>query len=169
MSSNFSLKRIGDALSAIGLFTGLIISAWKGMCVITGSSYPIMVVSSESMEPVFYRGDLILLWNNAREVNVGDISVVGFFGRRLPMVHRAIEVLNGSDNGKEGILRAITVHSTTDSFIQWGRSYVHREEIIGLVWIHVPYIGRVALALRENPILFLYPGVATLVVVGLCG
>ena len=80
------------------------------MCVITGSSYPIMVVSSESMEPVFYRGDLILLWNNQREVNVGDIPVVWFPGRRLPMVHRAIEVLNGFDDGGESMPRYLALY-----------------------------------------------------------
>ena len=49
------------------------------------------------MEPALYRGDLIILWNHQQKVNVGDIPVVWFPGRRLPMVHRAITILNQSD------------------------------------------------------------------------
>lgn len=105
MSSRSSLKRITSILLPIALFIGLISSAWKVMCVITGSSHPVMVVSSESMEPAFYRGDIILLWNHQEEVNVGDIPVVWFPGRRLPMVHRAITVLNQSDGNQESMSR----------------------------------------------------------------
>ncbi|OQD81913.1 hypothetical protein PENANT_c024G09298 [Penicillium antarcticum] len=65
---------------------------WKGACMISGSAYPIMVVSSESMEPAFRRGDLILLWNQQEHIRAGDIPVVWFPGRPLPMVHRAIKV-----------------------------------------------------------------------------
>ncbi|KAJ5950781.1 signal peptidase I [Penicillium vulpinum] len=133
-----------------------------------------MVVSSESMEPEFYRGDLILLWNHQEKINVGDIPVVWFPGRRLPMVHRAIAVLNHSDDDQGSMSRQLILTKGDncqfdDSFFYpVGRSYVHREEIIGLVQGHVPYIGRVALVLNDNPA-FLYPAAATLIAVGLWG
>lgn len=34
---------------------------WKGMMVVTGSESPVVVVLSGSMEPSFYRGDLLIL------------------------------------------------------------------------------------------------------------
>uniref|UniRef100_A0A914W1I7 Signal peptidase complex catalytic subunit SEC11 n=1 Tax=Plectus sambesii TaxID=2011161 RepID=A0A914W1I7_9BILA len=36
---------------------------WKGLMVVTGSESPIVVVLSGSMEPAFYRGDLLFLTN----------------------------------------------------------------------------------------------------------
>lgn len=69
-----------------------ILMAWKGLCAITASTHPILVVTSESMEPAFSRGDLIILWNRRVHVHAGDIPVVWFPGRPSPMVHRVISV-----------------------------------------------------------------------------
>jgi len=44
------------------------------------------------MEPTFYRGDIIFLWNRQETIRVGDIPVVWFSGRKEPMVHRAIKI-----------------------------------------------------------------------------
>ncbi|KAF4815966.1 Signal peptidase complex catalytic subunit SEC11 [Colletotrichum siamense] len=66
--------------------------AWKALSLATNCAYPAMVVLSESMEPAFSRGDIILL-ANWQEVEVGDIPVIWFQGQPLPMVHRAVEVL----------------------------------------------------------------------------
>jgi signal peptidase len=38
------------------------------------------------MEPAFYRGDLIFLWNRQERIRAGDIPVVWFEGRELPRV-----------------------------------------------------------------------------------
>lgn len=37
---------------------------WKGLMVVTGSESPIVVVLSGSMEPAFFRGDLLFLTNH---------------------------------------------------------------------------------------------------------
>ncbi|KAF4831759.1 Signal peptidase complex catalytic subunit SEC11 [Colletotrichum siamense] len=66
--------------------------AWKALSLATNCAYPAMVVLSESMEPAFSRGDIILL-ANWQDVEVGDIPVIWFQEQPLPMVHRAVEVL----------------------------------------------------------------------------
>lgn len=66
---------------------------WKASMITTGSPYPVIVVISESMVPAFHRGDLLFLWNRQRWIQAGEIPVCWFPGRRLPMVHRAIEVI----------------------------------------------------------------------------
>lgn len=66
--------------------------AWEVLCLITGTRYPVLVVTSESMEPAFHRGDLIFLWNRETVIRSGDIPVIWIPGRPLPMVHRAITV-----------------------------------------------------------------------------
>jgi signal peptidase len=65
--------------------------AWKALSLATDSTQPIIVVVSESMSPAFHRGDVCLIWNRSKVIEVGDIPVIWFQGRQLPMVHRAIE------------------------------------------------------------------------------
>ena len=45
------------------------------------------------MEPAFYRGDVLFVWNRAEIFDVGEIAVCWFKGRPLPMVHRIIQRL----------------------------------------------------------------------------
>lgn len=42
------------------------------------------------MSPAFQRGDVCLVWNRSEVVNVGDIPVVWFQRRDLPMVRGAV-------------------------------------------------------------------------------
>ncbi|KAI1172195.1 hypothetical protein F4777DRAFT_562910 [Nemania sp. FL0916] len=69
---------------------------WKGLSVLTNSSYPIVCVVSESMAPTFYRGDLLLLWNWTASAEPGDIPVVWFYHTPLPMVHRIVQTTQDS-------------------------------------------------------------------------
>ncbi|CAG8342563.1 unnamed protein product [Penicillium nalgiovense] len=128
---------------------------WKGACTISGSKYPIMVVSSESMEPAFRRGDLILLWNQQEHIRAGDIPVVWFPGRPLPMVHRAIKVsykiTNQSEPARQLILTKGDNNEVDDvPLYPNGRSSVYRQEIVGLVIGYIPHVGRLILALKER-------------------
>ena len=84
-------RLLAETLPVVWIIATLFM-VWKGLCTLTNSEHPVLVVSSGSMEPAFYRGDLILLWNRQKQVRTGDIPVVWFPGRPLPMVHRAIKV-----------------------------------------------------------------------------
>ena len=64
---------------------------WHSLCAITHTSSPIVVVTSESMEPVYQRGDVLLVSNRDPSIELGEIVVVWLEGRRLPFVHRVIE------------------------------------------------------------------------------
>lgn len=79
-----------ELLPTLLAVTGVFMS-WKTLSLVTGSLNPIIVVISESMSPAFHRGDVCLLWNRRPSIKVGDIPVVWFEGRELPMVHRTIE------------------------------------------------------------------------------
>ena len=81
---------------------------WKGLMVVTGSESPIVVVLryivitlltvivsplSGSMEPAFYRGDLLFLTNNQEDpIRTGEIVVFKVKDRDIPIVHRVIKV-----------------------------------------------------------------------------
>ena len=48
---------------------------------------------SGSMEPAFYRGDLLFLTNYREEpIRVGEIVVFKIEGREIPIVHRVLKV-----------------------------------------------------------------------------
>jgi signal peptidase I len=65
----------------------------SGLMVMTGSESPIVVVLSGSMEPAFYRGDLLMLTNDVDDpIRTGDITVFKIEGRDIPIVHRVIKV-----------------------------------------------------------------------------
>ena len=65
---------------------------WKGLCTITDSPSPIVVVLSGSMEPAFQRGDLLLLWTRelVRETEVGEVVVYNIKDKDIPIVHRVV-------------------------------------------------------------------------------
>ena len=46
------------------------------------------------MEPAFQRGDLIVLWNNDKVVDVGEVVACWLRGKELPMVHRVVQRLS---------------------------------------------------------------------------
>ena len=48
---------------------------------------------SGSMEPAFFRGDLLFLGNDVQEpIRAGEIVVFKIEGREIPIVHRVIKV-----------------------------------------------------------------------------
>jgi signal peptidase len=72
---------------------------WKGMMVVTGSESPVVVVLSGSMEPSFYRGDLLILGDNQNEpITAGEIVVFRIKGRDIPVVHRVIRAFVETPN-----------------------------------------------------------------------
>ena len=54
-----------------------------------------MVVLSGSMEPAFQRGDLLFLWNRARETQIGEVVVYNVKGKDIPIVHRVVRRFGG--------------------------------------------------------------------------
>lgn len=64
---------------------------WKGLSVLTDTESPVVVVLSGSMEPAFYRGDLLFLSMPNQKFRVGDITVYKVPGAEIPIVHRVLE------------------------------------------------------------------------------
>ena len=112
------------------LASGLMI--WKGLGLITNTESPIVVVlryvllcgeymraskipdrqlcglSSGSMEPAFYRGDLLFLTNPPNQrYETGDITVYKVPGADIPIVHRVLETHDLAKRGK-GYVRFVT-------------------------------------------------------------
>jgi signal peptidase len=75
----------------IGLVLAVLIN--QGLGYALQAEKPIMAVVSNSMVPVFYRGDLIVVKGmDCNEIEVGDIIVYDNPIRRIPIVHRVVEI-----------------------------------------------------------------------------
>ena len=68
--------------------------SWKSLVLFTGSESPVVVVLSGSMEPAFYRGDILFLNMGTAPLRTGEIVVYqkSLQDTDIPIVHRIIQV-----------------------------------------------------------------------------
>merc|ERR1711934_1132760 len=93
---------LGQVLNlALIVFSALMI--WKGLMFITKAESPVVVVLSGSMEPAFYRGDILFLNRGDHPFRVGEVCVFKIKGRDIPIVHRIMKVHERTD-GKLDLL-----------------------------------------------------------------
>jgi len=73
-----------------------------GLRVALHTDSPLVIVVSGSMEPVFYRGDIILLKGvtSPDQVKVGDVIVYKRPGYEYPIIHRVRYISTVKINGK---------------------------------------------------------------------
>ncbi|SPO04057.1 Signal peptidase complex catalytic subunit SEC11 [Cephalotrichum gorgonifer] len=135
---------------------GLILSSafmmWKGLCTLTDSPSPIVVVLSGSMEPAFQRGDLLFLWNRnlVAPTEVGEVVVYNVKGKDIPIVHRVVRTFGTGPHAK--LLTKGDNNAGDDSELYArGQDYLEREDIIGSVVGYVPFVGYVTIMLSEHP------------------
>ncbi|MEM7822889.1 MAG: signal peptidase I [Candidatus Aenigmatarchaeota archaeon] len=66
---------------------------YYGLSIVLNTDMPIVAVESNSMVPVFYKGDLLVLKGvEPDELNVGDVIVFSPSSETLPIVHRIIYI-----------------------------------------------------------------------------
>jgi signal peptidase len=124
---------------------------WYGLRFVFRTEYPVLAVASESMEPVLYKGDLIVIEGieNVSDIYVapkdadppGDILV--YQGPAEMIVHRAIDERTGTD-GKIVFI----IHG--DNNVDGANEQVHESKIIGrYTGFKVPWLGNIALAFQD--------------------
>ncbi|KAG1793068.1 uncharacterized protein HD556DRAFT_517286 [Suillus plorans] len=147
---------------------------WKGLGLILNTESPIVVVLSGSMEPAFYRGDLLFLTNPpGQRYHTGDITVYRIPGAEIPIVHRVLEtrdVFIPFDNSTENrivnnrlaklklppgehqlMLTKGDNNHVDDIDLYQGLEWLDRRHIIGKVRGFLPYIGYVTIAMNDFP------------------
>lgn len=124
---------------------------WYGLRFVFRTEYPVLAVASGSMEPILYKGDLIVIEGiqNVSDIYVatkdtdppGDILV--YQGATEMIVHRAIDKRTGTD-GKIVFI----IHGDANG--EGANEYVHESKIIGrYVGFKVPWLGHIALAFQK--------------------
>ncbi|KAF9224959.1 hypothetical protein BS17DRAFT_779354 [Gyrodon lividus] len=169
-----TLRRLGfrHLLLQVLNFASVIASGlmlWKGLGLFFNTESPIVVVLSGSMEPAFYRGDLLFLTNPVNErYHTGDITVYKIPGAQIPIVHRVLEthdilVSNSTTRSKKDpfakyapgpnqlLLTKGDNNHVDDIELYQGLDFLERRHIIGKVRGFLPYIGYVTIAMNDFP------------------
>merc|ERR1711879_981110 len=136
---------------------GMVISSalmiWKSLICLSGSESPIVVVLSGSMEPAFYRGDLLVLthYRNEPVVN-GEIVVYRLNEREIPIVHRVIKRHENTETGEIKYLTKGDNNQVDDrGLYSPGQNWITPKDIIGRARAQAPYVGMVTIILNDNP------------------
>ncbi|CAB3406996.1 unnamed protein product [Caenorhabditis bovis] len=125
---------------------------WKGMMVLTGADSPVVVVLSGSMEPAFYRGDLLLLTNDRTDpVRAGDITVFKIEGREIPIVHRVIKVHEKDDENTKILTKGDNNQVDDRGLYAPGQLWLTRNDIVGRTKGILPYVGMVTIIMNDYP------------------
>lgn len=124
--------------------------AWKTLSVVANSHLPIVVVLSGSMEPAFYRGDILFLWNRDHRARVGDVVVYEVQGRNIPIVHR---VLREHHSEEKQFLFTKGDNNAVDDLGLYAKKqpYLNQEtDLVGTVKAYLPKVGYVTILITEN-------------------
>lgn len=129
---------------------------WKGLAVTLNTVSPVVVVLSGSMEPAFYRGDLLFLsLPRDRNLRIGEIPVFEVPEGKIPIVHRLIEN-HDEPNQERQMLSKGDNNGENDVGLYNGLKYLTRSNLIGKVNGYVPYVGYVTIVMVRHLNLFLY-------------
>ncbi|KAJ1912474.1 Signal peptidase complex catalytic subunit [Tieghemiomyces parasiticus] len=125
---------------------------WKGLGLYHNTESPIVVVLSGSMEPAFYRGDILFLSNPAVPIDIGEITVFKVEGQEIPIVHRVLKVHTDADTGKQLLLTKGDNNQGDDRVLyNRGQMWVKNEHVVGRVRGYVSYVGMVTIILNDYP------------------
>ena len=153
---SYNMRRSASNLLLVLQRISMMFMSVKLLSLLSDSPIPINVVTSESMEPAFRRGDVIFIWNREPLIRVGDIPVVWIPGRKQPMVHRAIHVhceMYGEDRAAAVRQKILTKGDNNDGddrpLYPPGQAFVSRDDVVGVVRGYIPWLGWPTIALTE--------------------
>lgn len=135
---NWKREIIGD-IAVVAIVLLIIGGGTFGLQLYLGTPTPLWAVESGSMEPVLYRGDLVIVRAvDPETLEVGDIIIFNVSVVDVPVVHRIIEIelVNGT-------LRFTTKGDNNHSADWWDP--IAANSIIAKVIGTVRYLGFIAL------------------------
>jgi len=124
---------------------------WKAFMVYTGSESPVVVVLSGSMEPTFYKGDILFLNLGTEPFSIGETVVFKIPGREIPIVHRILEVHERED-GHQDILTKGDNNDGFDRPLYSGQTWIRKDQILGRARGLLPHVGHLTIIMSEFPI-----------------
>ena len=174
------LKSVKKFLIDVITFAAVVGSAlmmWNVGKLITNTESPVVVVLTGSMEPAFYRGDLLLVTHFSEDLKMGDIIVFKVKNQVIPIVHRALVLqVNPNQKPDSPSINVKLLDQVDDFFTKNplnepfsllskgdnnpvddrglyspGQLWLTREDLIGKIRAYCPYVGYLTILLNENP------------------
>ncbi|KAJ3521811.1 hypothetical protein NM208_g13124 [Fusarium decemcellulare] len=108
--------------------------AWKALSLWADTPFPALVVTTESMVPAFYPGDVLFISNNKNPATVGDLP------ESEDLDQRQLILTKGDNNEVDDV-----------SLYPDGQSYIYRHQILGFVRGYIPWLGWLVILL-QNPL-----------------
>lgn len=111
---------------------------WKALMIMTMSESPIVVVLSGSMEPLYYRGDILFLYNREEKICTGDVVVYQNGEQEIPIVHRVIAIQERE--GKEYFILTKGDNNNGDDRGLYNpvKLWIEKKDILGKVKGYLP-------------------------------
>jgi len=146
-------RQMATQVLSLALIVCSAIMIWKGLVVVSGSESPVVVVLSGSMEPAFFRGDILFLWMGNEDFRVGEIVVFKVKGRDIPIVHRILEVHEKEDGSAEILTKGDNNPVDDRGLYNPGQLWLEKDDILGRARGALPYVGMITIQLTDYPIL----------------
>lgn len=125
---------------------------WKLLVALTGCESPVVVVLSGSMEPGYYRGDALSLYNPST-LYAGDVLVFQVDGRDIPIVHRILD-LHENDKKELFILSKGDNNNVDDrGLYEPDKYWLENKHILGLSVGYLPNVGILTIWINECVVL----------------
>jgi signal peptidase len=87
---SMKVRKILNQMVQLVLVVGSAVMFWKALMLVTKCESPIVVVLTGSMEPAYYRGDILFIHNREDKFNTGDVIVFKLKDHEIPIVHRTL-------------------------------------------------------------------------------
>ena len=108
---------------------------------------PLVSVMSESMEPAYQVGDLLLVHGYEHEYQQGEVIIFKAPHQSMKIVHRIVEtephIITKGDNNHWNDAEGSLYHAD--------RPWVDQEDIHGTVYARIPLIGYPSMLCRGHP------------------
>lgn len=135
----------------LGLVVTSALMIWKTLMVVSGSETPVVVVLSGSMEPGFWRGDILFLWLGSAPFRVGEVVVFKLPDRDVPIVHRIIKVHQKHDGRTEILTKGDNNEDDDRGLYPPGERFLNEKYVIGRAVGYLPWVGYVTLVMNDYP------------------
>ncbi|EGR31324.1 sec11, putative [Ichthyophthirius multifiliis] len=127
------------------------LTIWRILMIITYSDSPIVVVLSGSMEPLYYRGDILTLYNREEKIYTGDVVVYKNGDQEIPIVHRVIAIQEKDGEDYYILTKGDNNLSDDRGLYQNRKIWLHKKDILGKIKGYCPYLGIVTIILNDYP------------------
>ena len=146
-----SYRRYVHKAINLGLIVTSALMMWKGLMVLSGCESPVVVVLSGSMEPAFWRGDILLIWLGSAPFRVGEIVLFQNEGHKVPIIHRIIKVHEKHDGSTEVLTKGDNNVDDDRGIYPPGQRRLNKKLIVGRCIGYLPYVGYVTLVMNDYP------------------